>query len=331
LFDRFVCSFVNRALLFSHSCQGRAFLKFRGCAGGTPKIAWLEPRNAPSQILWNFPEFSMMLDAAITLRSALAMYFMFGDEADREQGRGQKFFVYGAIFVPTDNIPALHDQIEKARKAAGLINVDSLKFASSTRPKAMTFEAHRELKKTIMTLAREVGNVKFCAQVTLHELARNQEHDDLVLWGANTVLGKFNMFLGETKSHGYAVLDKIPVEHPYRYLKEKFQVGLTFQGKPSIRLDRILGFGHAVDGSSHMCSVADVMLGAFRYCVNEPDNEEAGNAMFPVLMSMMWKREREGKTYVNECGLVFRPANIKEAKHQAEYDVLIERLQSYIT
>jgi hypothetical protein len=28
----------------------------------------------------------------------------------------------------------------------------------------------------------------------------------------------------------------------------------------------------------------------------------------------------------NECGLVFRPANIKEAKHQAEYDVLIERL-----
>jgi hypothetical protein len=226
-------------------------------------------------------------------------------------------------------MPALHIQIEKARKAAGLADTDSLKFASSTRPKSMTFVAHRDLKKTVMLLAREVGNVTFCAQVTLHELAQNTGHDDLVLWGANTVLSKFNLFLDEDKSHGYVVLDKIPVEHPYRYLKEKFQIGLTFPPKPSIRLDRVLGFAQAVDGSSHMCSVADVMLGAFRYCVNEPKNEEAGKAMFPTLMSMMWKRERNGKTYVNNCGLVFRPANVKEPKHRAEYDGLVERLQSY--
>jgi hypothetical protein len=258
------------------------------------------------------------------------MYFMFGDEADREQGRGQKFFVYGAIFAPSNNMPALHTQMEKARKAAGLANTDSLKFASSTRPKTMTFEAHRDLKKAVMLLAREVGNVTFCAQVTLHELARNKDHDDLVLWGANTVLSKFNMFLNENRSHGFAVLDKIPVEHPYRYLKEKFQIGLKFPLKPSIRLDRVLGFGHAVDGSSHMCSVADVMLGAFRYCVNQPENEEAGKAMFPTLMSMMWKRERNGKTYVNNCGLVFRPASIEEPMHQAEYAALVERLQSYL-
>jgi hypothetical protein len=156
--------------------------------------------------------------------------------------------------------------------------------------------------------------------VTLHELARNKGHDDLVLFGANTVLSKFNMFLDENKTYGYAVLDKIPVEHPYRYLKEKFQVGLKFPPKSSIRLDRVLGFAHAVDGSSHMCSVADVMLGAFRYCVNQPENKEAGKAMFPTLMSMMWKRERGGKIYVNNCGLVFRPANVIETKHQTEYE-----------
>jgi hypothetical protein len=79
-----------------------------------------------------------------------------------------------------------------------------------------------------------------------------------------------------------------------------------------------------------MCSVADVMLGAFRYCVNQPENEEAGKAMFPTLMSMMWKRERNGKTYVNNCGLVFRPASIEEPMHQAEYAALVERLQSYL-
>ena len=54
------------------------------------------------------------------------MYLMFGDEADREQGRGKKFFVYGAIFVHTNSIPALHDEIAKARRQAGLVDTDSL-------------------------------------------------------------------------------------------------------------------------------------------------------------------------------------------------------------
>jgi hypothetical protein len=259
------------------------------------------------------------------------MYFMFGDEADADQGRGQKFFVYGAIFVPADNMPPLHTRVERARAGVGLTSTDSLKSAGKTRPAGMTFEAHRDLKKKVMSLAREVGDVTFCAQVTLHDLARNKNHDDLVLWGANTVLSKFNQFLQERNSYGYAVLDRIPVKNPYQYLKEKFQVGLTFPASPPMRLGRILGFGHAVDGSSHMCSVADVMLGAFRYCVNEPENKEAGKAMFPTLMGMMWKRKRNGKTYVNDCGLAFRPAKITNRRHQDEYEALIERLQSYLS
>jgi hypothetical protein len=84
---------------------------------------------------------------------------MFGDEADREQGKGKKFFVYSAIFIDTNRIPALHDQIEKLRNEAGLAATDSLKFARATRPKDMPLEAHRDLKI-------------------------------LILWGANTVLGR---------------------------------------------------------------------------------------------------------------------------------------------
>jgi hypothetical protein len=135
------------------------------------------------------------------------MYLMFGDEADHDRGRGQKFFVYGAIFVHADCLPTLHDAIETAREKAGLKDTDSLKFASK-RPETMSIEQHRELKSIVMTLARDIGKVKFCAQVTLHELARNQTHDDLVLWGANTILGKFNTFLDENATYGYAMLDR---------------------------------------------------------------------------------------------------------------------------
>jgi hypothetical protein len=59
------------------------------------------------------------------------MHFMFGDESDREQGRGQKYFVYGAIFVRTNYMQALHKSIEQARKAAGLADTDSLKSATT--------------------------------------------------------------------------------------------------------------------------------------------------------------------------------------------------------
>jgi hypothetical protein len=142
------------------------------------------------------------------------MYLMFGDEADREAVQGKKFFVYGAIWVPSNSVAGLHAEVERLRTKAGLVSTDALKSSAKNRPKALNADSHRELKKDVMNAARTIGNVRFCAQVTLHDLARNQKHDDLVLWGANTVLSKFNTFLGVEKSHGYAVLDKIPVEHP---------------------------------------------------------------------------------------------------------------------
>lgn len=42
------------------------------------------------------------------------MYFMLGDEADAEQSRGQKLFVYGAIFVPHESTKALTDGVDAA-------------------------------------------------------------------------------------------------------------------------------------------------------------------------------------------------------------------------
>jgi hypothetical protein len=47
------------------------------------------------------------------------MYLMFGDEADRTAVQGKKFFVYGAIFVPTNSISALHHEIERLRVKSG--------------------------------------------------------------------------------------------------------------------------------------------------------------------------------------------------------------------
>src|SRR5262245_24921154 len=155
------------------------------------------------------------------------MYLMLGDEADAEQSRGQKFFVYGAIFVPHERIKPISDSVEAARKAAKFEPTDSLKFTDMTRPQKISKETFREVKAKVMDLAAQHGIV-FCAYAMLHAIAANQGHKKMVLFGANTLLGKFNEFLGtDQDTFGFVLFDRIPIDHPYPYLREKFQTGMT--------------------------------------------------------------------------------------------------------
>jgi hypothetical protein len=257
------------------------------------------------------------------------MFLMFGDEADAEQGRGQKFFVYGAIFVKADAAKELHAAIRDLRDRNGFAATESLKFADGTRPQEMTREDFRAVKKQAISVAK-AHDVKFCAYVTSHALARNQPHEDLVLFGANTLLGKFDEFLEEQDDCGIVLMDRIPVEHPYRYLREKFQIGLTFPNGNTRRLERVIGFGSTTDGASHLASIADVLIGSFRYCVNEEERDIAGRAMFPDLVRLMWKRRLNGRNFVQDYGLVIRPQNVRHEPHKTEYEALIDRLQGYL-
>jgi hypothetical protein len=217
------------------------------------------------------------------------MYLMFGDEADAEQGRGQKFFVYGAVFIKT-YVKALHDGIEKMRDKFGYSATDSLKFHDC--PKQVTRDQHRDIKKEVVKLARRQG-VVFCAYPILHEIAKGETHDNLVQFGANTLLGKFDQFLGGQDDVGIVLFDRLPIKDPYGYLKKKFQVGLELDGQTR-RLKNVVGFASTCDGASHLASVADILLGSFRYCVNEPDKDIANSAIFPTLARVMWCKTESG-------------------------------------
>jgi hypothetical protein len=258
------------------------------------------------------------------------MFLMLGDEADAEQGKGQRFFIYGAVFIQVHNVKALSDAVEAIRKEAGLNPTDSFKFADKTRPEGVTKEAFREAKSKVLDLAAKYGIV-FCSYAILHELAGNQTHEDLVLFGANTLLGKFNEYLGTYKdTYGVVLFDRIPVAHPYRYLKEKFQIGLTFLNGQTRRLERIMGLASTCDGASHLASIADILVGSFRYCVNEPDKDVAAKAMFPKLVKVMWKKYEKHVPYVTDLGFILRPQTVNEQHLRKEYDALVVRLRGYL-
>jgi len=256
---------------------------------------------------------------------------MYGDEADAEEGRGQKFFLYGGIFVEQSKVWTAHSRIEELRKKGGFAAEDSLKFASSTKPKSVTADSHRDTKSAVIDLARELS-VVFCVYIFLHAIGRTQGQGNLIEFGANTVLGRYNEFLKEKNDHGIAKLDRMG-KNGFNYVRNKFQTGLVFPGGEipiKRRLDRITSIGFTCDGASHLSSLADIVLGSFRYCVNEPEKDKAGKAMLPKLVPLMWTGTSEGKQYVRERGLNLRPKDVRSSEHKQEYNALLERLQSYL-
>jgi hypothetical protein len=256
------------------------------------------------------------------------MYLMFGDEADAEQGRGQKFFVYGAAFINSAAAEDLHNGIQRLREKFGYSARDSLKFSGC--PKGMTLDQHRDIKKEVIKLARN-NDVVFCGYAISHAIAKGQTHDNLVLFGANTILGKYNEFLSEKNDVGIALVDRMQVGNPYQYLKDKFQIGLELQGGETRKLEKVIGLASTCDSASHLASLTDILVGSFRHCVNQPDKDIANAAIFPTLIRVMWHRENGDETKtLQEYGLTLRPETIEVEAHKRDYNDLIARLAGYM-
>lgn len=251
------------------------------------------------------------------------MYLMYGDQAYDQEGRGQKFFLYGGMFIDHSKAGIVHSRIEELRRKAGFGSEHGLKFASSTRPSTVSLDAHTEIKRAVIALAQEVG-VTLCAYIFLQAIGHSRDQARLVEYGANMVLGRYNEFLTEKDQHGVAELGRLN-KNGFSYAREKFQHGLSFTNHDR-PLDRVISFGLACDGASHLSSMTDVLLGALQYCVNEPE-KDTSTAMLPKLVPLMWSGTSEGKRDVRERGLNLRPKKVDSPNHQGEYDKLLDRLQ----
>lgn len=72
----------------------------------------------------------------------------------------------------------------------------------------------------------------------------------------------------------------------------------------------------------------DIVLGAFRYCINAPRKEEAAREMLGSVVGMMWGRKVDGKIEVRGRGLILRPeiSGVKHEPYRQKYEALIAHL-----
>jgi hypothetical protein len=72
----------------------------------------------------------------------------------------------------------------------------------------------------------------------------------------------------------------------------------------------------------------DIVLGSFRYVINNPKNPDAARDMFKKVGRMMWAITEGNTRYVNNRGLIIRPPiqEIRVQAYRAQYEQLLEHL-----
>ncbi len=258
------------------------------------------------------------------------VYFLFTDETNQQPSDSSLFFIYGGVFVPAESLAAIHSLIEDIRNEYGYKPDDEFKFAPSSRPEQVSSDGFKMAKKAVLEGCAKL-NLKFSACLTLHQIAQNRTLEELVSWGANTIIRAFDRFLGEEDSSGVCIVDRLPFENGHQYLQEKFGTGLIYPNGNSQRLEHIHLFATSSIGASHAMSAIDIILGSFRYCVNERNKDIAPREMLPSIVNMMWHKRLGDTIYIRERGLFFRPLQIQVPEYQQEYDELLEHLIGLLT
>ena len=252
----------------------------------------------------------------------MSEYQLVVDETNLTESADAKFFITGGILFDADKRQKLHFEVENIRRKYGFAPSDLLKFNTHSQDRVSS-DAHREAKNEVLRLCLQLP-VYFIANVRLHAMVRKveQRQRQLVTWGIDSILFGYRSFLGENSAHGTASFDTLPFKGGASYLQEKFSSGLIFRdgGRLSLR-DRITKFETTCDGSSHEIAVADIVLGAYRYCVNKREAQNVAAAtMMPYIWQMaLWGRS-EGDAF--DYGLRFLPQIRTKACYEREYAAL---------
>lgn len=247
------------------------------------------------------------------------MHLLYTDETNVDPSNTD-FFVYSGIAINASEAEALSHGISVLRAKHGYRREDILKFNTVERPAHVKPDVHKAIKQEVIELAA-AHHVKLFASMILHAVASSP--DEARRMEINRVAFHFNCFLNREKDVGLVLIDTFTDGQLNTILKEKFTVGLKDMPYSKVMpLERILGYHLATVGSSHFCSLIDIVLGALRFAINARKDRSRKAVVDQLLsqLSPLCLRDRSGD--VSELSLFFSPKTIRVAKYMAEYEAL---------
>lgn len=199
------------------------------------------------------------------------MHLFYCDETNTNPNASE-FFIYGGVSIPAETARALSKKIDEIRAEFGFAGSSELKFDTRSRPDNVNAGQHLEAKRQVMEAARQ-ANAKLFSSLINHGIARDTDRAQRL--EINRACLHFQLFLEDQEDAGLALFDTFGETAMRPILTEKFHVGLTgLPHRDPYRLDRIVGFHIASMGTSNLCSVVDIVLGAMRFAVNAASRDE---------------------------------------------------------
>lgn len=253
------------------------------------------------------------------------MYLLLTDETNLEKNTINKFLIYGGIFFNFDIFLKIDKAIEKIKINAGYEINNEFKFDSRSRPNQISLDDFTKAKNDVIDICLKY-DCKFIVYVALHNIIRNKSRDEKITYAADHVIGRFNKYLEEINDYGICVVDNLPITSNYKYLAKMFQSGLMTTKQTLLK--RIRLYASSCINASNVSSAMDIILGSFRYCINDPKNINAAKCMIKKVIKMMWQVKEGNKILVDEKGLIMRPLlkRIKVPEYKNEYIKLYKNI-----
>jgi hypothetical protein len=255
------------------------------------------------------------------------MYLVLTDETNVRPSDTAKFFTYGALLIPMDEVPDLDRAIAAIRDAHGYRASDELKFDTRARHNHVDIEAAKTAKNEVVEAAITAG-CKFIVYAILHDIIANKNQDECFQYAINSVIARTHEYLQHSNDDAMLLVDSLPIGKQFSFLARKFTRGIEMESGSTARLPKIRLFGATCSNASNVSSAMDIVLGCWRYCINQPKNEDAARKMLDNLNQMLWHRAEGEHMHVLDYGLILRPKAVKVDACRDEYRELIRRLNA---
>jgi hypothetical protein len=252
-------------------------------------------------------------------RSADEMQLLYTDEVNTNPDVAD-FFVYAGVSIPGDHACDLSDEINAIRQRNGYKGEDLLKFNTKERPPHITPAVHATVKQATMEAAARHG-VRLFASFILHNIATDPK--EARRKEINRICYHFNCFLTRIRDHGLVLIDTFTDNALSAILREKFSVGLRELPYSKIYpLRQILGYHLASIGTSHFCSLIDIVLGGLRYAINSRNDENKVQAVSAILRQISQLCLRTSSNTVDELSIFFSPKIVRVPAYLQVYQTL---------
>lgn len=251
------------------------------------------------------------------------MYTLLGDESNRTSIDGE-FFIYGGLVVETEKLGELSQGVSNLRTEYRVPIGHPLKFSLSAMPEGWEREQFHNLRSEVLRLVTKLGG-KMLIYVVLHSVARTRSAEEVQRMGMNSILNRYASVLERQNTWGLAMLDQDNLI--FKNIREIHRDGILINGEKVSLAPQIASVLAFDANGSHLASVADIAVGAFRYCVNSLPKKNGEISIAKMTASHHWYNELRtiiptvAGTVIDfsSPNVMFRPVEVNNYVYKARY------------